>query len=113
MYPGQWDEAIRVATSNSHDSIDILRENYYNWLIETYQEEVAGGIKESDGSYNEAISLYLKGISRHRYDYTLSIGLDFSERHFIICTKTLEYLWDLKANQIFVLTLRMNRGAAW
>lgn len=31
-----------------------------NWLMETKQEERAGELKEKDGDYNTALSLYLK-----------------------------------------------------
>ena len=41
--------------------MEELKKNYYNWLLETGQEEKAAEIKEEEGDYNLAITLYLKG----------------------------------------------------
>ena len=38
-----------------------LKQDYYKWLLETGQEEAAGGVKEREGDYLGAIGLYLKG----------------------------------------------------
>uniref|UniRef100_A0A7S3QV19 Intraflagellar transport protein 172 homolog n=1 Tax=Dunaliella tertiolecta TaxID=3047 RepID=A0A7S3QV19_DUNTE len=57
----KWDDAIRVASSNKHPEADALKGKHYKWLLETGQEEKAGVVKEQQGDYLGAISLYLKG----------------------------------------------------
>ncbi len=51
----------RVAESRSHPRANALRQEYYNYLLSTKQEEVAGELKEKEGDYNTAMQLYLKG----------------------------------------------------
>jgi intraflagellar transport protein 172 len=41
--------------------VNNLREHYYQWLLQTRQEERAAALKEREGDYFEAINLYLKG----------------------------------------------------
>ncbi|XP_060552918.1 intraflagellar transport protein 172 homolog [Ruditapes philippinarum] len=55
-----WDEAIEVAEAKSHPELETLRRNYYQWLMETGQEETAGEVKEREGDYLAAINLYMK-----------------------------------------------------
>ncbi|XP_041357336.1 intraflagellar transport protein 172 homolog isoform X2 [Gigantopelta aegis] len=55
-----WDEAIEVAEAKSHPELDTLRRNYYQWLMETGQEETAGEVKEREEDYLSAINLYMK-----------------------------------------------------
>ncbi|XP_071116630.1 intraflagellar transport protein 172 homolog isoform X1 [Haliotis cracherodii] len=55
-----WDEAIEVAEAKSHPELETLRRNYYQWLMETSQEETAGEVKEREGDYMAAINLYMK-----------------------------------------------------
>ena len=43
-----------------HPELDTLRRNYNQWLMETGQEEQAGEVKEKEGDYISAISLYMK-----------------------------------------------------
>ena len=57
----KWDETIKCAEKGRHPDVEELKKNYYNWLLETGQEEKAGEIKEEEGDYNTAIALYLKG----------------------------------------------------
>ncbi|GAX77698.1 hypothetical protein CEUSTIGMA_g5141.t1 [Chlamydomonas eustigma] len=57
----KWEDAIRVAESSRHPDADALKQRYYKWLLETSQEEMAGQVKEREGDYLGAISLYLKG----------------------------------------------------
>lgn len=40
--------------------MDSLRRNYYQWLMETNQDEKAGEVKENEGDYTGAVNLYLK-----------------------------------------------------
>ena len=55
-----WDEALNLAESKGHPQLDLLRESYNRWLLETGQEMKAGQIKEEEGEYMEALNLYLK-----------------------------------------------------
>mmetsp|Transcript_26109 Transcript_26109/g.57041 ORF Transcript_26109/g.57041 Transcript_26109/m.57041 type:complete len:1764 (+) Transcript_26109:195-5486(+) len=57
----RWEDAIRVAESSRHPDAEALKSRYYKWLLETAQEEKAGLVKEREGDYLGAISLYLKG----------------------------------------------------
>jgi len=40
--------------------LDKLRRGYYQWLLDTQQEEKAGEVQEGQGDYLAAISLYLR-----------------------------------------------------
>lgn len=57
----KWDETIKLAVRCKHPDAEELKKNYYNWLLETGQEEKAAEIKEEEGDYTNAIKLYLKG----------------------------------------------------
>ncbi|CAM6098614.1 unnamed protein product [Calypogeia fissa] len=57
----RWKEAIAVAESHSHPDAENLRRSYFEWLLQTGQEEEAGKIKESEGDILGAISLFLNG----------------------------------------------------
>lgn len=39
-----WDEAIEVAAAKMHPELENLRHNYYQWLMDTGQEETAGEV---------------------------------------------------------------------
>ncbi|ELV13731.1 Intraflagellar transport protein 172 like protein [Tupaia chinensis] len=56
----RWDECIAVAEAKGHPSLEKLRRGYYQWLMDTQQEERAGELQESQGDGLAAISLYLK-----------------------------------------------------
>ncbi|XP_059516265.1 intraflagellar transport protein 172 homolog [Myotis daubentonii] len=56
----RWDECIAVAEAKGHPALEKLRRGYYQWLMDTQQEERAGELKESQGDGLAAISLYLK-----------------------------------------------------
>ncbi|XP_030838935.1 intraflagellar transport protein 172 homolog isoform X2 [Strongylocentrotus purpuratus] len=56
----KWDEAINVAQGKGHPELETLRRNYYQWLMDTRQEEKAGELKEHEGDVHAAISLYMK-----------------------------------------------------
>ncbi|KAM6180361.1 LOW QUALITY PROTEIN: intraflagellar transport protein 172 homolog [Erethizon dorsatum] len=62
MYQGlhHWDECIAVAEAKGHPALEKLRQDYYQWLMDTQQEERAGELQESQGDGLAAISLYLK-----------------------------------------------------
>ncbi|KAM6123262.1 intraflagellar transport protein 172 homolog [Pterocles gutturalis] len=55
-----WDECIVVAEAKGHPMLDKLRRSYYQWLLDTQQEEKAGEVQEGQGDYLAAISLYLQ-----------------------------------------------------
>lgn len=57
----RWEDAIRVAESLRHPDTNSLKHQYYDWLLETNQEEKAGLVKERENDSVGAISLYLKG----------------------------------------------------
>eukprot|EP00854_Cymbomonas_tetramitiformis_P006568 gene6568-7868_t len=57
----RWSEAVTVAEDKNYPEAENLRRHHYQWLIETGQEEQAGAVKEKEGDYMGAISLYLKG----------------------------------------------------
>ncbi|GMH40816.1 hypothetical protein BSKO_08720 [Bryopsis sp. KO-2023] len=59
----RWQDAIRVAETHHHEEAESLKKSHYQWLLETGQEAEAGAVKEADGDYLAAISLYLKGCS--------------------------------------------------
>ncbi|XP_060165824.1 intraflagellar transport protein 172 homolog isoform X5 [Globicephala melas] len=56
----RWDECIAVAEAKGHPALEKLRQGYYQWLMDTQQEERAGELQESQGDGLAAISLYLK-----------------------------------------------------
>lgn len=46
--------------AQGHPALEKLRRDYYQWLMDTQQEERAGELQESQGDGLAAISLYLK-----------------------------------------------------
>uniref|UniRef100_A0A7N5KMR4 Intraflagellar transport protein 172 homolog n=1 Tax=Ailuropoda melanoleuca TaxID=9646 RepID=A0A7N5KMR4_AILME len=56
----RWDECIAVAQAKGHPALEKLRRGYYQWLMDTQQEERAGELQESQGDGQAAVSLYLK-----------------------------------------------------
>ncbi|KAJ3273642.1 hypothetical protein HDV01_004251 [Terramyces sp. JEL0728] len=57
----KWDMSIKVAELKNHPELDTLKKNYFQWLIDSGQEEKAALIKEEEYDYISAINLYLKG----------------------------------------------------
>lgn len=51
----------RVASRSSASEAAALKRRHYQWLLETGQDEEAGRVKERDGDFVGAISLFLKG----------------------------------------------------
>lgn len=56
----KWDDAINVAEYKNHPELENLRKSYYQWLMETHQEDKAGELKEREGDDMAAISLFMK-----------------------------------------------------
>ena len=57
----KWDEALRVADMRNHPQRDEMRNQYFQYLLESGQEERAAQLKEREGDFQTAINLYLKG----------------------------------------------------
>lgn len=57
----RWDESIKIAEIKNHPNVRDFKENYYEWLLDTNQEAKAAEVKEREGDYQTAITLYLKG----------------------------------------------------
>ncbi|XP_053239953.1 intraflagellar transport protein 172 homolog isoform X3 [Podarcis raffonei] len=55
-----WDECISVAEAKGHPALEKLRQGYYEWLLQTQQEERAAEVQEGQGDLQAAIGLYLK-----------------------------------------------------
>ena len=51
---------IEGVSSQGHPELDNLRHSYYQWLMETNQDEKAGEVKEGEEDFTGAINLYLK-----------------------------------------------------
>ncbi|KAG2781071.1 Intraflagellar transport protein [Phytophthora cactorum] len=57
----KWEDAIRVAEAKNHSGCEQMKRSYYDYLVESRQEEKAAAVKVKDGDYASAVSLYLKG----------------------------------------------------
>lgn len=57
----KWDESIKIAERKGHPQVKELKANYFQWLMETGQEEKAAELKESEGDFINVINLFLKG----------------------------------------------------
>ena len=57
----RWEDALSVAESRGWPGLRALRKEYYDYLSDTQQEELAGSVKEKEGDYAAALALYLKG----------------------------------------------------
>ena len=51
---------VCVCVCQGHPELESLRRRYYQWLMETQQEEKAGEVKEAQQDFLSAVSLYLK-----------------------------------------------------
>ncbi len=61
LYQSQCAPSCRVASRSSASEAAALKRRHYQWLLETGQDEEAGRVKERDGDFVGAISLFLKG----------------------------------------------------
>eukprot|EP01006_Ploeotia_vitrea_P031095 TRINITY_DN63406_c0_g1_i1.p1 TRINITY_DN63406_c0_g1~~TRINITY_DN63406_c0_g1_i1.p1 ORF type:complete len:1553 (+),score=958.06 TRINITY_DN63406_c0_g1_i1:271-4659(+) len=57
----KWEDALQVARSRGHSEYHQLLKEYYDHLVNSGQEEVAGALKEREGDYMTALHLYLRG----------------------------------------------------
>lgn len=55
----KWEDSLRIAEKMRTEEYGELKEKYFNWLLETNQEEKAGEIMEKEGNAAKAIDLYL------------------------------------------------------
>lgn len=55
------DAAIRVAEQTRHPDAAEMRQAYFQYLLDTNQEEQAAQLKERESDFTQAINLYLKG----------------------------------------------------
>ena len=46
--------------TQGHPDLETLRSSYFQWLLESGQEEVAGEVREEEGDLSTAMSLYMK-----------------------------------------------------
>ncbi|CAH8629630.1 unnamed protein product [Schistosoma margrebowiei] len=56
----KWDDAIEIAEAKNWSGLDKLKKAYHHWLTETGQEEKAGDLRQKDGDFNGAVTLYLR-----------------------------------------------------
>jgi len=57
----KYDEAIRVAENAKHPEAIEMRQAYFQYLLDSNQEEQAAALKEQECDFDQAIKLYLKG----------------------------------------------------
>ena len=57
----KWQDALQLAEQRHYEGLRDLRKQYYQYLADTKQEELAGAVKEAEGDYQAALALYLKG----------------------------------------------------
>ncbi|KAM8953335.1 intraflagellar transport protein 172 homolog [Pelodytes ibericus] len=55
-----WEEAISVAQAKGHPEMENLKRSYLQYLSDTKQDERAGEMREMEGDYIAAVSLYLR-----------------------------------------------------
>ena len=52
--------AVQLAEVKGHNNVEQLRRAHNQWLLDTHQEEKAGHLKEVEGDYLGAITMYLR-----------------------------------------------------
>ncbi|KAI8804484.1 hypothetical protein BJ742DRAFT_824622 [Cladochytrium replicatum] len=57
----KWDLSIKVAELKNHPELANLKRNYFQWLLESGQEDKAAHMKEEEADYIGAVNLYLRG----------------------------------------------------
>ena len=57
----KWQGALSLSERTNHPEHDSLKENFYQWLLQTGQEIEAGDFKKKRGDYLAAINIYLNG----------------------------------------------------
>ncbi|XP_039273606.2 intraflagellar transport protein 172 homolog [Styela clava] len=108
-----WNEAIAVAEAKGHPDLDNLRQEYYKWLLDTNQDEAAGGLKEKQGDWNAAISLYMKaGLPARAARLAYSRSDLMSNRSLMeqIASALLKYDLHEQAGELFEKTANNQRA---
>eukprot|EP01059_Diplonema_ambulator_P008871 TRINITY_DN18639_c0_g1_i5.p1 TRINITY_DN18639_c0_g1~~TRINITY_DN18639_c0_g1_i5.p1 ORF type:complete len:1382 (+),score=614.47 TRINITY_DN18639_c0_g1_i5:304-4146(+) len=57
----RFDESIAVAEAKGHKNAEKMRKEYFEWLMESKQQDKAAELRERESKYTEAINLYLAG----------------------------------------------------
>lgn len=57
----KWEDAIRVAEAKNHSGCEQMKCSYYDYPVESRQEEKAAALKVKESDDASAVSLYLKG----------------------------------------------------
>ncbi|XP_076806393.1 intraflagellar transport protein 172 homolog [Clavelina lepadiformis] len=102
-----WKDAIALAEAKNHPDLANLRSMYYQWLIDTNQDESAGALKERQGDWNGAIALYMKaGLPARAAKLALSRSDLMSNRHLMeqIASGLLKYDLNEQAGELFEKT---------
>ncbi|KAI9178878.1 hypothetical protein H9P43_005540 [Blastocladiella emersonii ATCC 22665] len=101
----KWDASIKVAELAHHPDVDHLRQKYFEWLLESGQEEKAAEFREDEADWVGAVNLYLKARMPSRAAMLLKqrnlLGnMELVERtaHALATAK----LWD-KAGEFYLL----------
>jgi len=55
-----FDDALRIAASRHHENLDDMKQSYYEYLLQSHQEDKAAQMKLEEGDYTAAVNLYLK-----------------------------------------------------
>eukprot|EP01063_Lacrimia_lanifica_P008046 TRINITY_DN1519_c0_g1_i1.p1 TRINITY_DN1519_c0_g1~~TRINITY_DN1519_c0_g1_i1.p1 ORF type:complete len:1768 (+),score=790.58 TRINITY_DN1519_c0_g1_i1:95-5398(+) len=56
----RFDEAIAVCEAKQSGDAQKMRKKYYEWLMETRQQDKAAELREREGKWSDAINLYLQ-----------------------------------------------------
>ncbi|XP_078486595.1 intraflagellar transport protein 172 homolog [Ciona intestinalis] len=102
-----WDEAIALAETKNHPELASLRNSYYQWLIDTNQDESAGLLKEQQGDWHGAIALYMKaGLPARAAKLSLSRSDLMANRNLMeqIASGLLKYDLNEQAGELFEKT---------
>nr|CAB3255301.1 intraflagellar transport protein 172 homolog [Phallusia mammillata] len=102
-----WSEAIAVAEEKNHPDLVQLQQSYYQWLLDTNQDEAAGALKEQQGDWHGAIALYMKaGLPARAAKLALSRSDLMSNRNLMeqIASGLLKYDLNEQAGELFEKT---------
>lgn len=79
----RYDLAIELAEARNHPDAAARRTKYYNWLVESHQEEQAAELREREAKYIDAINLYLRGGVPARAAYVVATYNVKPEQHVL------------------------------
>eukprot|EP00698_Gefionella_okellyi_P025059 TRINITY_DN9055_c0_g1_i1.p1 TRINITY_DN9055_c0_g1~~TRINITY_DN9055_c0_g1_i1.p1 ORF type:complete len:1722 (-),score=456.28 TRINITY_DN9055_c0_g1_i1:33-5198(-) len=55
-----FDDALRIAAARGHPELDGLKQSYFDYLLQSHQEDKAAQLKMEEGDYMAAVHLFLK-----------------------------------------------------